>query len=435
MNMKKRSWILIITSVLFLAFLCVGTLVTPEVGFSENENRYLQAAPKLTVDHVLNGRFETQAEDYLNDQIIGRRLWVRTMAMTEAALGVGDINGVYLAADGRVVKRVTEADFDWDRYRKNLKQVAELAESREASGGRLYAMLVPTAAYVYQNDLPSHAMRFDEDRAFADAADALGDRLIDLRAAMQAAVRDGSAARESADGGVFFRTDHHWSGYGAYLGYAEFLQARAGVSLSDDTSRRAADGKAAQIAGSESAGQEARNVNGSFAAKAAPSYAELAPTVLSDDFYGTLYSKVLLTTLTKDSVETPGAALTAKYQVRLNGETYDSLYFNEYLHKKDKYAVYFGGNYDKVDIEIGETTGQAAQTASSKGSLLILKDSFANSFVPYLLGDYSRITMIDSRYYRGSVTELAEDYDEVLILYGIDNFAGEKLHLSKSLIK
>ena len=409
--------------------------MTPEVGWAENENRYLQAAPKLTMDHVLNGRFETQAEDYLNDQIIGRSLWVRAMAMTEAALGVGDINGVYLAADGRVVKRVTEADFDWDRYRKNLKQVAELAESREASGGRLYAMLVPTAAYVYQNDLPAHAMRFDEDRAFAEAKEALGDRLIDLRAAMQAAVTGGSAARESADGGVFFRTDHHWSGYGAYLGYAGFLQARAGVSLSDDTSRRAADGKAAQTAGSESAGQEARNVNGSFAAKAAPTYAELAPTVLSDDFYGTLYSKVLLPTLTKDSVETPGAALTAKYQVRLNDETYDSLYFNEYLDKKDKYAVYFGGNYDKVDIEIGETTGQAAQTTSSKGSLLILKDSFANSFAPYLLGDYSRITMIDSRYYRGSVTELAEDYDEVLILYGIDNFAGEKLHLSKSLIK
>ena len=434
MNMKKRSWILIITSVLCLAFLCIGTLVTPEVGFSENENRYLQAAPKLTMDNVLNGRFETQAEDYLNEQI-GRSLWVRAMAMTEAALGVGDINGVYLAADGRVVKRVTEADFDWERYQKNLREAAALAAHCEENGSKLYAMLVPTAAYVYQQDLPNHAMRFDEDRAFADAADALGERLIDLRAAMQAAVTDGSAARESADGGVFFRTDHHWSGYGAYLGYAGFLQARAGVSPSDDTSRRAADGKAAQIAGSESAEQEARNVNGSFAAKAAPSYAKLAPTVLSDDFYGTLYSKVLLPMLTKDSVETPGAALTAKYQVRLNGETYDSLYFNEYLDKKDKYAVYFGGNYDKVDIEIGETTGQAAQTASSKGSLLILKDSFANSFVPYLLGDYSRITMIDSRYYRGNVTELAEDYDEVLILYGIDNFAGEKLHLSKSLIK
>ena len=158
---------------------------------------------------------------------------------------------------------------------------------------------------------------------------------------------------------------------------------------------------------------------------AAAPYAELAPTVLSDDFYGTLYSKVLLTTLTKDSVETPGAALTAKYRVSLNGKTYDSLYFNEYLNKKDKYAVYFGGNYDKVDIEV----------EGAAGSLLILKDSFANSFVPYLLGHYSKITMIDSRYYRGSVEELARDYDEVLVLYGIDNFADEKLTLANALLK
>lgn len=433
--MKRRSWILIITSVVFLAFLCIGTLVTPEVGFSENENRYLQAAPKLTVQNVLSGRFETQAEDYLNDQIIGRSLWVRTMATTEAALGVGDINGVYLATDGRVVKRVTETDFDWDRYRRNLKQVAELAQSCEANGSRLYAMLVPTAAYIYQEDLPDHAMRFDEDRAFAQARDALGDRLIDLREALRTAVKDGSAARESADGGVFFRTDHHWSGYGAYLGYAGFLQARAEDLLSDDASRNdAADGKAPQSASS-----------GVMIPAAAP-YAELAPTVLSDDFYGTLYSKVLLTTLTKDSVETPGAALTAVYRVSLNGKTYDSLYFNEYLSKKDKYAVYFGGNYDKVDIEVGGAAVQSGQAASGRGSeaangrrsggsLLILKDSFANSFVPYLLGHYSKITMIDSRYYRGSVEELARDYDEVLVLYGIDNFAGEKLKLANALLK
>ena len=191
MNMKKRSWILIITSVLFLAFLCVGTLVTPEVGFSENENRYLQAAPKLTIDHVLNGRFETQAEDYLNDQIIGRSLWVRTMAMTEAALGVGDINGVYLAADGRVVKRVTEADFDWDRYRKESQtRSAELAaKPRGKRRQTLRNAGTDSRLCVSATTCRAHATRFDEDRAFADAADALGDRLIDLRAAMQAAVR------------------------------------------------------------------------------------------------------------------------------------------------------------------------------------------------------------------------------------------------------
>ena len=46
------------------------------------------------------------------------------------------------------------------------------------------------------------------------------------------------------------------------------------------------------------------------------------------------------------------------------------------------------------------------------------------------MDDYDEITMIDTRYYRGNVTELAQDYNEVLVLYGIDNFAGEKMNLS-----
>lgn len=388
--MRKRSVTLIITSVLFIAFLCIGTIVTPDVGFSENENRYLQAAPKLTLANVLSGRFESQAEDYLNDQIIGRNLWVKGMASVSAGLGIGDVNGVYLCTDGRVVKRITEADFDWEQYRKNLKQVAALKESCEENGGELYMMAVPTAAYVYKEDLPSNAMCFDEDRAFAEAEAALGNSLIDLRAAMLDAISDGSA-KMSADGGVFFRTDHHWSGYGAYLGYRGFFEA---------------------------CGHDQELF-------AVPSYEECSPVVLSNDFYGTLYSKVLLSTLKKDSVETPQAALEAKYEVKFNGESYASLYFDEYLEKKDNYAVFFGGNYDKVDIETG----------NGKGSLLILKDSFANSFVPYLLGDYDKITMIDSRYYRGSVEELANDYDRVLVLYGIDNFAGEKLKLDSAGLK
>lgn len=408
--MKKRSWIVILTSAAFLLFLCIGTLLTPEVGFSENENRYLQKKPDLTITNVLSGRFEEQSEKYLNDQIIGRDLWVRSMAATEAALGVGDINGVYLCRDGRVVKRVTETDFDRDRYHKNLKQTAQLAERCEKNGSRFYAMLVPTAAYVYQNDLPDHAMRFDEDQAFADAEAALGSRLIDLRAALAGAVQDGSAARESADGGVFFRTDHHWSGYGAYLGYVGFWKARAG--LQENVHASTANEGEAPAAG------------GGLAVKAAPTYAELAPTVLADDFYGTLYSKVLLTTLTRDSVETPGGALAAQCTVSLNGKTYDSLYFNEYLNKKDKYAVFFGGNYDRVDIQTCRES-----KCGVKDKILIIKDSFANSFVPYILNDYDEITMIDTRYYRGSVEELAQDYGEVLVLYGIDNFAGEKLKL------
>ena len=134
---------------------------------------------------------------------------------------------------------------------------------------------------------------------------------------------------------------------------------------------------------------------------------------------------MLLDTLSADTIETPSAALNRSCKVKFSGKTYDSLYFKEYLEKKDKYAVYFGGNYDKVDIETCRDT-----KCGVKDKILIIKDSFANSFVPYLMDDYDEITMIDTRYYRGNVTELVQDYNEVLVLYGIDNFAGEKMNLS-----
>lgn len=387
MKKDRRSLILVISSVVFLFFLCVGTLVSPEVSFSENENRYLQQKPDFTISNVLSGRFEEQSEKYLNDQIIGRNLWVKAMATTEAGLGISDINGVYLCKDGRVVKRVTEADFDWERYSKNLKQAAALKEACEGNGIDFRAMLIPTAAYVYSDNLPDNAMRFDEDKAFGNAEETLGDSLIDLRQALTEAVQDGSSTRESADGGVFFKTDHHWSGYGAYIGYKGFLAA-SGLS------------------------------------KSGKNYEDEKPVVLSDSFYGTLYSKVLLDTLSADTIETPSAALDRKCEVTFTGKTYDSIFFKEYLEKKDKYAVYFGGNYDRVDIKTCRET-----KCGVKDKILIIKDSFANSFVPYILDDYDEITMIDTRYYRGSVEELAQNYDEVLMLYGIDNFAGEKMNL------
>ena len=79
---------------------------------------------------------------------------------------------------------------------------------------------------------------------------------------------------------------------------------------------------------------------------------------------------------------------------------------------------FFGGNYGRMDIKTGSSTGL---------KLLVIKDSFANSFVPFLLGDYSSITMIDPRYYNKPVLKAANQgkYDHILILYETSNFAGD----------
>ena len=89
------------------------------------------------------------------------------------------------------------------------------------------------------------------------------------------------------------------------------------------------------------------------------------------------------------------------------------------LEVKDQYAVYFGGNYGSLTI-----TNPDAQTDRH---LLILKDSYANSMVPYLIDGYAQITMIDLRYYNESVSELAaQDWDEILVCYEMSNFIKDK---------
>lgn len=92
-----------------------------------------------------------------------------------------------------------------------------------------------------------------------------------------------------------------------------------------------------------------------------------------------------------------------------------SFYDTEKLKSRDKYALFFGGNHAKVKISTPVETNH---------TLLVLKDSYANSFVPFLTQHYRRIIMVDPRYYYGNLEELmqAENVDEVLYLYNANTF-------------
>lgn len=374
--MKKNNLILISVSAVLLLALSIGTILTPDVDFSPNENRYLQKAPKLTAENILSGQFSEDAESYLSDQIIGRESWVRLKGMTEASLGVRDMNGIYLCRDGRAVERITEDDFDWNQYVRNLNQLAQV---RDDAGIPMDVLIVPSAASIYADTLPDHALRFDEEKAFEKAEAILGDSLVDLRQTLK---------EGALEDGVFFKSDHHWTNYGAFLGYKAWL-SHLGVDTSPLT------------------------------------YDMTEPELLSDDFHGTLYSKVLLNTLGTDTILAPAYSRRAECTVEIEGERYDSIYFDQKLDEKDKYAVYFGGNYDRVDITCME----------GDGAVLIIKDSFANSFVPYLMGDYEHITMVDPRYFREDVTSLASGCDRILVIYSIKDLAEQKMNLAASLMQ
>ena len=223
-------------------------------------------------------------------------------------------------------------------------------------------MMVPTPAYMLRDDLPANAPLFDAAGCFDTLLDTLGGQAIDLRPALTA---------DAAD--MYYRTDHHWTSQGALTAYNVWCTAT---------------------------GHAPRDWQ-----------LETASTC----FRGTLYSKVLLPDSPYDRVTIASDA--AIRSMDCDGEVSDSLYSLDALEEKDHYKIFMGGNYAKVTIDTGADTGK---------SLLVVKDSFANSFLPFLVKDYDTITVLDLRYYRDGVQSLADEADDVLVLYELTNFAADK---------
>ncbi len=366
----KKNIILMVSAVLIIAFLSLGTLILPDREKSDNENRYLAQAPDFDIGDILSGEFEEDSEKYLTDQIIGREQWISVYSNI-LKLGLRkDINGVYLLKDGVLAERTTPWEFDRNTFRGNLDNVALL---RDDLKGRIPVdvMLVPSASFV-NRDAYNMSTNFPEEPCFSQAEDALGESLILLKDRMEP--------------DMYYKTDHHWNMEGAMNAASVYLD-RAGLK------------------------------------------ADLPELVtVSEDFRGTLYSKILINGDRTDDILLPAGWEDDGTKLIADGEEFDSIYFKDRLEQKDQYEVYLGGNYGRADI--------VPEDGDGKPSLLIVKDSYANSFVPAVLNDFSKITLIDPRYYRGSVEDLAssEGYDRVLVLFSTVNFSQQKLELTKSLL-
>ena len=107
------------------------------------------------------------------------------------------------------------------------------------------------------------------------------------------------------------------------------------------------------------------------------------------------------------------------YKVIADGKDIGGFYQEDKLQEKDKYAYFFGGNYGEVAIE---------GTQEGKGNLLVIKDSFANAFVPFLADSYDNIYMVDLRYFNEDMQAYLKEKNitDILVLYNVSNFVTDR---------
>ena len=374
MDWKKRCsslkhYPVLLAFSLFFAALFLLDLATPDRAYSELENTTLTQRPKLTAVSVdgLNSYF-TNYTKYVKDQVFGRDQWISLQSLAETTLfQKAQSGGILLGKEHKMfVRRYRTLASEEKTWNKNLAAVRSLAEHYP---GKVSFMLVPSAAAVYPEDLPAGVPQVDEEAKLSEAASAVqGGHFIQVLPALY----------DHKDEYIYYRTDHHWTTLGAYYAYEAFCK-ELGLTPFDRSAHTA---------------ETAENFYGTHYSKARTWNAE--PDTIT---WYELQNQLTIWNVTGPGQPTEG--------------TTTGLYDTAKLDVYDKYAMFLHGN-----------NGLSRVAGDGAGKILVIKDSYANSFVPYLTANYAAIDVVDFRNYNYGLDQLIadNDYDAILVLYSYSSF-------------
>ena len=370
MNRKRKARIANLIGKLFILILflvLIINIIVPDKEQSELENRALETRPRLRMSSILSGDFMEEWENYLSDQFAGRNIWRSIKVGLDRLGGSRMENGVYIGKGGQLMEDIAVPDED--QLEANLTAIRDFAETYEDIPVTM--MLVPDAACILGDRLPAFARVEDQRQMFSMAERNMEDSVSWVDAV--------SVLNKHKSEKLYYKTDHHWTTQGAFYVFQEAAQT-LGIEgdVSDNfvsyTVTDSFNGALASLSGAELDERETIEI--------------YAPAEGDDDVVVSYVDEGRKTT---------------------------SLYDSSKLETRDKYGVFLGGNTSVVDIRTVSTSSRR---------LLVVKDSFADCFIPFLAPYFREIVVVDPRYYSGTMDDIMDTYriTDALILYSGNTF-------------
>lgn len=367
MKISKIIFSTIFFIVIFSFFIL--NIFIPDKNVSYVENRPLQQMPEFNIETITDGSFMENFEVYTNDQMLLRDTFVNISSNVKKILGQKEINNVILGKDNYLIEKFTKTDLDEERTKINIDFINGFTKKYN----NVYFGLIPTATEILTNKHSWYPNKVSQEEIINNIYKQLTNtNTINITEIL----------KEHSDEEIFYKTDHHWTTLGSYYGYLQICKTLniKPLQLSD-----------------------------------------FDKEIIVDDFLGTIQSKVNIQT-EKDILYKYVPKEKTEYEIINTDypeEIKTDLYFYEKLESKEKYAVYLGGNNGLVYIKNNNIPEK---------KLLLVKDSYSHSLVPFLINHYSEIIMVDMRHYMGKVETLIEEKNptDILILYNLKNFITDR---------
>lgn len=364
-----------ISAIIFLIILValpLATIFSKKEVKSEMENRTLATFPKLSLKTIKDKSFMNGFDNYISDHFIARINWIELKVDTELAIGKKEINGVYIT-DNMLVEKLDEPNYQ--EVNNSVEAINNLA--KRFTKPDYFVLVAPTSAGIYADSLPFKAPQVNQQEFIDYIYGSLSEDVssIDIYNTLYA----------SKDEYIYYRNDHHWTSLGAYYAYNTAIQKLGFTPIS---------------------------------------YDKFNIEHVNDSFKGTFYSKSLYNGIKADTIDiyTLDESNGIKSMTVNDGQSeivFNTLYDRSYLDTKDKYGMFLSENNPIVTVKTN---------VDNEKKILVIKDSYANCFVPFLAEHYSEITILDLRYIGVTSNNIVNinDYNQVLFLYNASTIAQDE---------
>jgi hypothetical protein len=377
-------------------FIYSGVLVLGMLSFvfstkakeSALEKRRLAQKPTVTLNGILDGSWMQQYQKFMDDHFPWRSTFVNIAFQLNEFKGIKNPNNVRLITKTKE-KKIDEKKIDLNKAARDVDYLIN-AESASSHGlliiaGRAFQVFggnrSSVKSYVdvvneYRKILPDNVRVFNcvvptgssfvfvkeydylREKEFKNIDDAYAQSSPDV---ITVPAKEALVAHQ--DEYIYFASDHHWTGRGAYYAYTAFCQA-AGL-------------------------------------KATP-LSKMTRKV-KRNFLGTLYN------LTKDESIKNNADSVEYFIPPVKT---DVKVFAEYAAGGNSYGVFLGGDIAHLKINTSVKNGK---------SVVIIKNSFGNPFSTFLINNYETVHVVDYRYFDSGLLRLIknEGIDDVLFFHNV----------------
>ncbi|RCX14027.1 DHHW motif protein [Fontibacillus phaseoli] len=359
---------------------------------SSLEQRNLVRRPAFSLDRFISGEFPREFDDYFSDHFAFRTLMAKAGAYLMEFKGLPDKNeatilqqggdntsqnlkpgnGTGAAANtGQAVQYLIFKDRAYTLFKYSEPSAERYADALNRFKSavdpeiRVYSLLAPTSADFIEEE-KYRELSYSQKAAFDHINESLNPEIKPIDAY-------GMLARH-IDEELYFRTDHHWTALGAYYAYVKLMDALGEEPVPLNSYLK---GEIKEFLGS------AYKATLSFRLRAHPD------TII----YYEPAEKYTYTRYSTAGKEIEGGAVDPEYAKASGG----------------LYSVFLGGDFPWGEIQTEHKNGR---------KILVVKDSYANALIPFLIPHFENIYYIDPRFFSGSLTGFVKEHDisEVLFL-------------------